>query len=266
MVRRTAVRALDRNSPLPLWAQLQQELIRRLSSGAFDRHFPGELELAETYQVSRHTVREALRRLREEGAIDSARGRATTIRRQEVVQPLGNLYSLFREVESQGRARASKVLAQQLVTDSEAAAALNLEPDSKLFFLERVRLVDDEPLAYDRVWLPGSVATPLQRSDFTRSSLYDELASRCGVQITGGRERISAIVPSSAERDLLGAPRSVACLSIERIGQAGTTVVEFRRTVVRGDCYTMVDEWSGQGYVIGADVAPAPNSGRGRRP
>lgn len=56
--------------------QLLTDLRRRLELGAFDDGFPGELALVEEYQVSRHTVREALRVLREEGVLVAARGRA----------------------------------------------------------------------------------------------------------------------------------------------------------------------------------------------
>ncbi|MGH3591649.1 MAG: GntR family transcriptional regulator, partial [Pseudonocardiaceae bacterium] len=58
---RDRVQAVDRSSPLPLWAQMQEDLRRRLTTGAFAERFPTELELVEQYAVSRHTVREALR-------------------------------------------------------------------------------------------------------------------------------------------------------------------------------------------------------------
>ena len=62
MPRRTDARPLDRGNPLPLWAQLEADLQRRIRAGAFDVRFPGEHELVEEYGISRHTVRDALRR------------------------------------------------------------------------------------------------------------------------------------------------------------------------------------------------------------
>src|ERR1700731_3642831 len=100
MPRRDRIQAVDRTNPLPLWAQLHEDLRRRLGTGAFTQHFPTELELVEQYAVSRHTVREALRRLRDSGVLDSARGRGTWIAQPPIEQPLGSLYSLFQEVEA----------------------------------------------------------------------------------------------------------------------------------------------------------------------
>ena len=48
------------------------------------------------------------------------------------------------------------------------------------------------------------------------SGLYDELAARCGVSLVGGRERISAVLPTDEDRKLLEVPADVACFQIER--------------------------------------------------
>jgi GntR family transcriptional regulator len=251
MATAATARQPDRSSPLPLWAQLQEDLNRRLAVGAFDQGFPGELELVAEYGVSRHTVREALRRLRETGVLESGRGRATQVRRG-IEQPLGSLYSLFREVESRGMVQASQVLDLSLVTDPDAADALGLPAGTSLVHLERLRLADGEPLAHDRVWLPAALAMPLLQADFTRSALYDELATRCDVRLTGGQERITAVNPPPAMRALLQLPRGQACLRVERAGRLGVRVVEHRVTTVRGDRYAVLADWSPQGYQVGA--------------
>jgi GntR family transcriptional regulator len=245
---------LDRRDPLPLWAQLRKDLTRRLVAGEFAEAFPGELEIARDYDVSRHTVREALRRLREAGVLESSRGRPTHVR-AALEQPLGSLYSLFREVEARGMVQASTVLDQSVTTDADAAAALGLPAATELFRLERVRLADGAPLAHDRVWLPAAVAAPLLTADFTRAALYDELAQRCATRVTGGRERISATVPTPGERSLLALPRGAACLRVERSGYAGDDLVERRITVVRGDRWSVVADWTSRGCSVGAATA-----------
>jgi GntR family transcriptional regulator len=248
----TAVHPLDRHSPMPLWAQLQQELTRRLTLGDFDAVFPGEMELVEAYQVSRHTVREALRRLRETGVLESARGRVTQVR-HGIEQPLGSLYSLFREVEARGMRQTSQVLTLRLHRDPTAAAALGLPAQTDLIQLERVRLADDEPLAHDEVWLPAALAMPLLQADFTHAALYDQLATHCDIRVTGGRERITACLPSPTVQALLHLPPGQACLRVERTGTVDTRTVEHRVTQVRGDRYAVIADWSTRrGYTVSA--------------
>lgn len=264
MARADAARMLDRSSPLPLWAQLHQDLLRRLGAGAFHDGFPGELELQQTYEVSRHTVREALRRIRDAGLIDSARGRATRVSTATIEQPLGGLYSLFREVEAQGLVQRSTVVSMDMRTDEVAAAELGRPATDPLFYLERVRFAGDEPLAHDRVWLPAELGRPLLTADFSRAALYDELTKRSGIRPNGGSERIVAVVPSPAERALLAVPRGLACFAIERIGCVRQEPVEYRQSLVRADRYALLTRWTPAGYSVGASATAGPDSTRRR--
>lgn len=241
-----AARTLDRSSALPLWAQLADDLVARLEAGDFSSRFPTEHELVAQYGVSRHTVRDALRRLRDDGLLSAERGRGTFVRPGRIDQPLGAIYSLFREVEARGMVQTSQVRALDVRTDPEVAHRLRLPENAELVYLERLRLADSEPLAIDRVWLQRTVGEPLLHADLGRTGVYDVLAESTGVRLTGGRERIHAVVPSPDERELLGiadAP-GVAGLAIERTGELDDQPVEYRTTLVRGDRFAVVAEWT----------------------
>jgi len=251
----TAARRLDRRSPLPLWAQLRADLRRRLDAGAFDEEFPGELALVEEYGVSRHTVRSALRDLRAEGIVVAERGRRPRLASHDLIaQPLGTLYSLFALVEAAGLRQTSVVLTRDIRADGVVADRLLLEASTPLFHLERLRLAGGEPLALDRVWLPADLAAPLLEADFTHTALYHELAARAGVRLAGGQEHIRAVAPSRAEQRLLGLPRSVGALAIDRLGYAGERPIEWRRTLIRGDRFSLIAEFSQRtGYQLHLD-------------
>lgn len=238
-------RAVERTNALPLWAQVHEDLCRRLGGGEFAAAFPGELVLVEEYGVSRHTVREALRRLREDGVVTAERGRPPrVVDADEIEQPLGVLYSLFASVESTGKEQRSEVRALDVRRDSDIAARLDLRPDAALVHLERLRLADGEPLALDRVWLPARLAKPLLKADFSHTALYDELDSRCGVRVAGGREQVHAVVPVESLRLLLNIPRRVAAFSIDRLSYSDGRPVEWRQTVVRADRFSLLAEFS----------------------
>ena len=145
--------------------------------------------------------------------------------------------SLFAAVEQAGQEQRSIVRALDVRADVVVAARLGLEDSALLVYLERLRLAADEPLAVDRVWLPEHLAAALLEVDFGRTALYEQLARRCGVQVTGGRETIGAVVPTPAERVLLGIAeaRTVAALAIERLGCSHGHPVEWRHTLARGD-------------------------------
>ncbi len=242
-------RTLSRSGSEPLWRQLRRELLARLDAGEFTDQFPGELALVEEYEVSRSTVRQALRQLRADGVIVAERGRQPRVAPPaEIAQPLGALYSLFASVEAAGLSQHSVVRAFDVRADALVAERLELEASTPLVYLERLRLAGDEPLALDRVWLPADVAKPLLQADFTHTGLYVELARRTGVRLDHGREEVRAVIPTAAERAQLACAHDVAAFAINRLSHARGRPVEWRHTLVRGDRYALTAEFSAAGY------------------
>jgi GntR family transcriptional regulator len=254
---------LLRTSSEPLWSQLLADLRSRLADGEFGEAFPGELALVEDYGVSRHTVREALRHLRTEGTVTAARGRKPQLAPVEVELPLGALTSLFVEVEARGLEQRSIVRFLDGRRDGVIASRLGMEESTPLVYLERVRMAGAQPLALDRVWMPASIAAPLLDVDFTRTALYTELLSHCGIALTGGREQVRAVVPTRGERALLHVPPGVALLAVERTGCLHGRPVEIRHTLVRGDRFAVTAEFHGREYTLSAGLpgsSPTPRS------
>ncbi|MEL6984279.1 MAG: GntR family transcriptional regulator [Actinomycetota bacterium] len=237
--------SLDRGSPMPLWAQLEAELRRRLEAGEFNEgFFPTDHELTETYQVSRHTVREAVRHLNKTGLLKRERGRGTVVNRTEFEQTLGTLYSLFQSVESTGIEQTSDVLQLEIVTDPLAASHLDVAEDTELVLVARLRRAGGQPLAVDRAWLPRSVAEPLLQVDWGHTALYRELARIGSAVPNQGWERLTPIVPGPADRALLDLRKGEAAFFLERLGTNGGAPIEWRTTIIRGDRFRFVSDWT----------------------
>ena len=239
MSRGTQHRALPDGTG-PLWARVQTDLRARVDAGEFTGAFPGEHALTAQYDVSRHTVREALRALRTEGLVSAARGRPPRVADPaRFSQSLGTLASLFASVEQGGASQVSVVRRLDVHADGTVAVRLGLEESTPLLHLERLRLAGGEPLALDRVWLPAAVAEPLLTADFTHTSLYAELAARCGIRLSGGREQVTAVVPTAQERRLLELGPRTGLLAIDRTACSAGRPLEWRRTLVRGDRFAL---------------------------
>lgn len=237
-------RVLDRDATLPLWSQLEHELRRRMDHGHFVERFPTDRELMEIYGVSRHTARHAVGRLGDDGIVRRERGVGTSIDRRTFERSLGSLYSLFQVVEESGVPQRSEVLALERVVHHGAAERLGLDHDADLVYLGRVRYAGSEPLAVDRVWLPAEIAAPLLLADFTHTSLYNELERTVGRHPNEGWERIHPALPSPDERRHLRLGDDEAVFSIERLGTCSGEPVEWRITVIRGDRFTYVADWT----------------------
>ena len=70
----------SRTAGVALWRQVQHDLRRRIDAEEFVDAFPGEKVLAHEYGVSRQTMRQAVRPLRESGVVTAQRGRSPRVR------------------------------------------------------------------------------------------------------------------------------------------------------------------------------------------
>lgn len=235
---------VDRRSPLPLWAQVLGDLRTRLAQGEFTTRFPSDVELVRQYSVSRHTAREAVRRLQAEGVLERERGRGSFLKSRRIEQPVGSLYSLFRSVEDHGLEQRSKVRFLEERRDREAAAALGRPAEEPLVYLERLRFAGEEPIALDCSWLPAFIGAPLLDVDFGHTALYKQLVERCGVTLTSAWERINPTLPSREQRELLDIGTRQPAFAIERLTYQVAEPVEWRHSVVRGDRFSFVARWS----------------------
>ena len=223
----------------PLWESIGADLADRVASGEFTDGFPGELDLAEAYGVSRGTIRNALRPLRETGFISAQRGRKPRAIVGGRGSTFGPVYSLFASVQESGMTQRSVVLDRRLVTDPVIAARLALPPTEELLKLSRLRLADEEPFAVDHVWLPADRVRPLLGVDFAETALYKELRDRCGITVDGGLEELRADVASAVDVERLGCALGAPMFRIQRIGYHRGTAVELRCSHILGERYSV---------------------------
>lgn len=73
---------IDLDGPTPLYQQIAAEIRARIAKGVYkpDRRIPSSAELSAEFGVSRRTVVEALRLLRESGDVVGVPGRGTFVK------------------------------------------------------------------------------------------------------------------------------------------------------------------------------------------
>ena len=237
---------LDRSSPLHLWAQICEDLRSRIGEREFEDRFPAEEVLARMYGVSRQTVRQSIRNLELEGLIVRERGRGTKLVPNSIVeQSLHAFYSMATTVSAQGFAEHSEVVACKRETPSPEVRSYLGNPNDDVIYIERIRFAGDDPIGWDRSWLPWDKAANLIDVDLSTGGLYDALTRYCGLTITGGWEKIQPIIPTSLERSRLGISKDVGVFLTNRIAKSGSEIIEWRRSLVRGDRFALVANWPG---------------------
>jgi GntR family transcriptional regulator len=243
-IRKLLTARIDRNDPLPVYAQIANAIRTLVNSGTFPpgTMLPPERVLCNEFRVSRMTLRQAYDVLEREHILHGQRGRGTQISPQRMRKQQQEMRSFSEEIRARGGTPRSRMLSFKSVDPSEPVRAELSVPDGeKVYRIERIRFCDATPLAVEVVQIPCYLCHDLQRVDLTKRSLYDVLEADYGLRLARSLETISAAPPSPRERKHLDLPRGVALLVIERkTYTANGTPVELAMTTYRGDLYQAV--------------------------
>ncbi|MBZ9818336.1 GntR family transcriptional regulator [Mesorhizobium sp. CA4] len=231
-------------SGAPLYLQLRrsiEEAVNRGLIGPGDA-LPSERDIASKADISRVTVRKAVQDLVKGGILVQRHGSGTFVapRMERVEQSLSRLTSFTEDMARRGMNVRSVWLDRGLYAPSpDEMMVLGLSSTELVARVARLRIANDTPLAIERAALSASV---LPDPEAIGSSLYAALG------MTGNRpvravQRISATNLGDGDARLLEVPAGVAGLQIERISYlASGKVIEFTRSVYRGDAYDFVAE------------------------
>lgn len=149
---------LDQNISTPLYEQLKTAIKNDIVSGIYksgDR-MPSEMELEKQYQVSRITVRRAIKELCDEEILIRRQGKGTFVLGSErcvrLNGPTGGFHDLM---EQQGKKIDVSILEKEIIKVKPAYARdLQIEPDDDVVFMKRIMYADDIPVMIDMAYLP----------------------------------------------------------------------------------------------------------------
>ena len=213
-----------------------RDLIAELGPG---RRLPSERDLSAEWGVARMTLRAAVDELVVEGLLDRRHGSGTYIVFSPVLRVIG-LTSFTHDMRSRGIEPSSRILDFRTITADDALATrLRISVGSPVFWISRLRLGNDEPVAIESVCIPVSYAPQLTHDDL-QGSLYEVLAALATSM------RIEPILPDPASADLLGIGAEQACLHVRMVDtDRSGRVVMLATCLYRGDKYQFRAEVSG---------------------
>lgn len=214
-----AVKAIDRNNPLPLYHQLFNTLYsvivdEKIEPGSF---FATETLLQKETQMSRSTIRKALEELVRQKYLIRITGKGTfvsiSVPKETIVLP--ELKSLTQELREKGMKPGSVILqAKKTNPSEEIAKKLNLKASEHVLFIERIRTGNGIPLLYIKGYIPFNIG--IRDLNNLPDSLY-QLIEDCGRTIHSATHVINASIISPKVAKLLGVEKTAAGLTMERI-------------------------------------------------
>ena len=213
--------ASDENGGTTRTQAIAAELAAEINAGqyAVGSRFPGDAELRQRFQVGRHTIREALKLLTEQGLIGRRRKTGTFVLASSPVSPY--VHSL-RDLRGLLDFAENTVLQVKHVGGVSAETKLLNSFDDiasgRWLRVAGLRLLrgEDVPLCWSEIFIPERFSPPREQILASPMAIYEETMAHNGFRLEYVEQEVTASLLPAAMMPLLGVESDTAALIVKR--------------------------------------------------
>ena len=230
----------------PRYQRVADELMKRIGAGKYPvgAYLPTEMELCEQYGISRHTVREALRRLRDAGLISSRRRVGTEVvartSRASYRQPTNTISDFLQYGEE---TQISVLQTKRVAVGAALAAQLECKPGETWLRVSSLRTVpgDARPLCLTTAYVDAHLRGIDRQLASLTGPISAMLEREYGLRIARIEQVIQATRLGKRESTLLGAEEGGPALrAIRRYYDGNDELIELSNAIHPADRFTYV--------------------------
>lgn len=225
---------------VPKYYQVKNEILALIVDLAPGAAVLTERELADRFETSRTTVRQAIAELVVDGRLERVQGRGTFVAQPKLMQ-VRQLTSFSGDLQDQGRRPGSVMLRiNEQPADEDVSSHLEIATGTPIYRVERLRTAANEPIAHEIAHLVGPLPD-LANQLAIRGSLYRTLHEAFGIELASVEDVVETALADPIEASLLGVDTGLPILLVHRTGRDATgRPVEWTRSVFRGDRFRFV--------------------------
>lgn len=187
---------MNRTAELPLHKQIYELLRKHIQEGIYAEGdmLPSENELSRLHNVTRPTIRKALDRLTNEGYMQRQQGKGSIVKGR----PSGvGILAFSSTTTAIGKDNLiTRIICGPELRSWDSAFSFKISQKEKevgCYYLERLRLVNGEPVFFDITMIPNINLPRFNQRNFENNSLFDILRRKYQIEVKGGEQQIMAI-------------------------------------------------------------------------
>ena len=227
-----------RQPGLPLWRHIAQVIGDEIGAGRMEpgAPIPPEHELMARFDVSRHTVRQAMARLRELGMIDVSQGRGAYVRKEVLQHTITERTRFAKNVREQGLLPHNKFLGgEKTAATAEIARLLDISVKDPVWHMTVVSFADSVPISVGRLFHPAKRFPDMLRKRRINPDMIDVYAQYGITDFVRRSTWVSTRMPSEMEAQLLEIDVVDPVLVSQKIDvDADARPIEYNETLFSG--------------------------------
>jgi len=199
-----------------LYIQIKDEIKKYIKENNLKGNdlIPSELKLSEYFSVSRVTVRMAIDKLVEENILYKKKGSGTYIKKIDHSRLIG----LTEEARMDNKKISNDILSFKVISPSiDIQKKLKLDKDQDVYFIERLRKIEDKPVVLEKSFMPVYLFSDLS-IDILKNSKYDYIELKKGYRIKKSSQKIIPILSNPEISEFLNLKTKIPILNVESIG------------------------------------------------
>ncbi|WP_090994090.1 trehalose operon repressor [Paenibacillus sp. OK003] len=186
--------------------RIYEDIAARIRTGEIEAGtlLPSELDLSESYQTSRETIRKALKMLSEEGYIQKIQGKGSIVLDiRKIDFPISGLVSFKELAKKMGhRAKTYVKVFEEKKVDQALFKKINFGLNEKVWEIRRVRKVDGEHVILDKDHISQRLIPGLSK-EICNDSIFQYIEEELGLTISFAKKEILVEEPTAEDRELL---------------------------------------------------------------
>jgi len=235
---------LQKTSGIAYYRQISHILMQKIEEGEYQpgSRLPTEADLSKQFGVNRHTAREALKQLKNDGVVFSVKGKGNFVTETKIRYRVSKKVRFTSSILEAGLTPGTEMIGTgRKAADDELAGKLGLVAGEPVLTLEMLRFASDIPFMIATSCLPAARFIGLGERMNASASLYELLREQFGIEPSRAESVFETVMPDERDMRLLQITSTVPLLLVRSIArdQFGR-IVEYCETRMRGDIGSMV--------------------------
>lgn len=239
---------VDKNTHTPIYIQVRDILIGLIKDKKLlpNQRIPSENQISTAFNISRMTVRQAIRELVKEGYIHIKRGEGTFVNELPTTQMLIKLEGFSAVMHKMGYSTHSQILKIQTITRSQkkweyAFQGLNQTNEHPIVMVRRLRYLEDTPYCLETSFLTHLVGEKILEKGLDEIiSIYGFIEKECAIHLSRAEHIIEPALAKNTTAKLLSIKTGSPILFVKGTTySAANRPIEYLEGIYRGDKYKL---------------------------